>query len=109
MPPGQEAQARKFYMGALGLSEVPKPPSLAPRGGAWFSSGTVNVHLGVETDFRPARKAHPAFVIDDLAAMVANLRGLGHEVADPERLEGNLRTFVDDPFGNRIELTDKAV
>jgi catechol 2,3-dioxygenase-like lactoylglutathione lyase family enzyme len=73
MPTGEEAQARAFYAGVLGLSEIP-PPTLAVRGGAWFGNGAVQVHLGVEADFRPARKAHPALLVDDLDTLEAASR-----------------------------------
>lgn len=103
MPPGREDDARAFFVGILGLAEVPKPPVLAGRGGAWFE-GAVKVHVGVEADFRPARKAHVAFVVDDLAELVEACRAAGLEVADGEPLDGWVRGFVHDPFGNRIEL-----
>ena len=73
MPPGGEAAARAFYAGILGIPERAKPPHLARRGGCWFERGALKVHLGVEADFRPARKAHPAFIVRDLAALVAAL------------------------------------
>jgi catechol 2,3-dioxygenase-like lactoylglutathione lyase family enzyme len=106
MPAGEEEAARAFYAGLLELPEVPKPEALAGRGGAWFHAGSVKVHLGVEADFRPARKAHPAFVVRSLDALVERLRAAGCEVADPQPLEDGRRTFVHDPFGNRIELVD---
>ena len=106
MPPGREADARAFYDGVLGIPEVPKPPNLAGRGGCWFARGTLRVHLGVEADFRPARKAHPAFLVDDLAALVATITAAGFEVKTDEPLEGYERVYVDDPFGNRIELLE---
>ena len=105
MPPGRESEARAFYAGLLGVPEVTKPPRLAARGGCWFQSATLRIHLGVEADFRPARKAHPAFVVHDLAAIVESLAAAGHpSFRDEEPLEGYDRAFVDDPFGNRIEL-----
>jgi catechol 2,3-dioxygenase-like lactoylglutathione lyase family enzyme len=82
MPPGREAEARRFYAGLLGLPERTKPPALAARGGARFESASVKIHLGVEADFRPARKAHPALLVHDLRALVAVLRAGGHEVAE---------------------------
>ncbi len=105
MPPGLEAQAEAFYSGVLGLERVPKPPPLAARGGCWFRHGDVAVHLGVEEDFRPARKAHPAFVVDDLEALQAALRGGRRRPCGrtPTREPGR-GAYVDDPFGNRIEL-----
>jgi catechol 2,3-dioxygenase-like lactoylglutathione lyase family enzyme len=104
MPPGQEETAEAFYAGLLGLDIVPKPPILAARGGRWFEAGPVQIHLGAEEDFRPARKAHPALVIDDLDALVATLDGAGIGVRWSEELPHTRRCFVDDPFGNRIEL-----
>src|SRR5688572_17374596 len=71
IPPGEEAKARAFYIELLGFTELPKLPELAKRGGAWFQSGNVQLHLGVESDFRPARKAHPAFIVDDLDALIS--------------------------------------
>ena len=107
MPAGEEDQARAFYGGLLGLSEVPKPPELAKRGGAWFESGPVKVHLGVEPDFRPARKAHPALLVDDLEALIQRCRAAGCEIKTDVPLEGYQRYHVFDPFGNRIELMQK--
>jgi catechol 2,3-dioxygenase-like lactoylglutathione lyase family enzyme len=104
MPAGQEDRARAFYTGVLGLAEVAKPPALARRGGCWFEQGAVKVHLGVEPDFRPARKAHPAFLVSRLEEIVARCRRDGHRVVDDEPLPGYDRAFVDDPFGNRLEL-----
>jgi 5-(carboxyamino)imidazole ribonucleotide synthase len=104
MPPGREAEARAFYGGLLGMSEAAKPVNLAKRGGCWFRSGALAVHLGVEADFRPARKAHPAFLVRDLAALAEKLRKGGHRVREEEPLTGYARLYVDDPFGNRIEL-----
>jgi len=107
MPAGGEALARAFYAGLLGIPEVPKPPALAARGGCWFERGTVKLHLGVEADFRPARKAHPALVVDDLAALRATLAAAGHATQDGEPLDGWLRCDASDPFGNRIELMQR--
>jgi catechol 2,3-dioxygenase-like lactoylglutathione lyase family enzyme len=104
MPPGEEQAARGFYTGLLGLPEVPKPPELAKRGGCWFEGPGVKVHLGVEADFRPARKAHPALLVDDLAGMVASLAKAGLEVIPDDPVNGRERCYVGDPFGNRIEL-----
>jgi catechol 2,3-dioxygenase-like lactoylglutathione lyase family enzyme len=104
MPPGREAEARDFYQELLGIPEVRKPANLAKRGGCWFECGALKVHLGVEADFRPARKAHPAFIVDDLAALSAKLSKAGYPVKADEPLEGYRRVYVDDPFGNRIEL-----
>lgn len=104
MPPGGEAMARAFYTGQLGLTEVPKPMPLAARGGCWFQRGTVQLHLGAEADFRPARKAHPALLVDDLAALAAALEAGGMTLRWDDELPGVMRCHIDDPFGNRIEL-----
>jgi catechol 2,3-dioxygenase-like lactoylglutathione lyase family enzyme len=106
MPPGRESDARKFYQGILGIPEAVKPPELAARGGCWFEDGELKVHLGVEKNFIPARKAHPAFIVDDLAALTATLKAAGCPLAHDQPLEGYDRIFVDDPFGNRIELIE---
>jgi catechol 2,3-dioxygenase-like lactoylglutathione lyase family enzyme len=106
MPPGREAEARAFYQGAMGIPEVPKPANLARRGGCWFEQGTLKIHLGVEADFRPARKAHPALIVEDLAAFAAALEKAGYPVRSDEPLAGYTRLYVDDPFGNRIELME---
>jgi catechol 2,3-dioxygenase-like lactoylglutathione lyase family enzyme len=104
MPAGRESDARKFYQGILGIPETIKPPNLAARGGCWFEDGELKIHLGVEKNFVPARKAHPAFIVDDLAGLEATLVKAGYPVAHDQPLEGYDRIFVDDPFGNRIEL-----
>jgi catechol 2,3-dioxygenase-like lactoylglutathione lyase family enzyme len=106
MPAGGESLARAFYGGALGIPEVPKPPGLAQRGGCWFERGELKVHLGVEREFRPARKAHPGLQVEDLPLLIEKLRGLGYAVKEDEPLEGFHRIYVDDPFGNRIELLE---
>jgi len=104
MPPGREDEAVAFYEGLLGLTNVAKPPHLAARGGCWFEAEGVKLHLGVEADFRPARKAHPALLIDDLAALATRLDRAGHEVRVEGGLDGYDQRYVDDPFGNRLEL-----
>jgi len=106
MPAGMEQAAREFYQGLLGIPEVPKPPELAKRGGAWFENGPLKVHLGVENDFRPARKAHPALLVSDLETLVARLTQHHIKVIDDDPLEGYFRVYVADPFGNRIELME---
>lgn len=106
MPAGREAEAVAFYQGLLGIPEVPKPAQLAVRGGCWFEDGAVKVHLGVGDGFRLARKAHPALLVDDLAGLMAELRAAGATVVDDELLDGCDRAYVDDPFGNRIELLE---
>lgn len=106
MPAGGEELAVAFYAELLGIPLVPKPAHLAVRGGCWFENRTVRVHLGVEADFRPARKAHPALLVDDLGALVDTLTRAGVAVAGDEPLEGYERVYVADPFGNRIELME---
>ena len=108
MPPGGEAAAHSFYAGLLGIPELPKPANLAARGGCWFERGALKVHLGVEPDFRPARKAHPAFLVTDLAALVAALAADGFAAVEDEPLAGYVRRYVADPFGNRIELLERC-
>jgi catechol 2,3-dioxygenase-like lactoylglutathione lyase family enzyme len=104
MPAGRESEARDFYQGLLGIPEANKPAGLAARGGCWFEDGELKIHLGVEKNFVPARKAHPAFLVDDLAELEATLKKAGYPLAYDEPLEGYDRCFVNDPFGNRIEL-----
>ncbi len=105
MPAGGEDDARRFYSDVLGLVEVPKPAGLAGRGGCWFVGLDVGlaVHLGVEDDFRPARKAHPAFVVADLDAMRQRLTDAGAEIVEDDSMSVR-RCYTADPFGNRIEL-----
>ena len=104
MPPGGEDAARGFYRDLLGLSEEAKPAELVGRGGCWFRGGAVRVHLGVEADFRPARKAHPALRVEAFDVLVAAMRKAGCAVREDGDFEGSPRVYVDDPFGNRIEL-----
>jgi len=108
MPAGQEERAREFYVGALSLAEVRKPDHLAARGGAWFESPGVKIHLGVDPDFRPARKAHPGLLVTDLRGLTDALRRAGYEVQEGEPLAGYLHAYVDDPFGNRLELMQRV-
>ena len=108
MPAGEEDKARAFYINTLGFTEIPKPAELARRGGVWFQSENVQLHLGVENDFRPARKAHPAFIVDDLNALIAKAQSAGYETDTSQPpLDGYKRAHVFDPFGNRIELMEK--
>lgn len=103
MPVGGEETARTFYVGTLGFEEEPKPPALAKRGGAWFRAGAVKIHLGAESDFRAAKKAHPAILVRGLRAFVET-RQLS--VRWDDEIEGVTRCHTEDPFGNRIELID---
>jgi catechol 2,3-dioxygenase-like lactoylglutathione lyase family enzyme len=106
MPAGGEVLARAFYADILGIQEVPKPANLAKRGGCWFERGDLKIHLGVEADFRPARKAHLALLVTDLPELQAKLEASGYILKDDEPLEGFRRVYVDDPFGNRVELME---
>ena len=95
-----------FYEGLLGVPRIEKPHHLRSRGGCWFERGDVRIHLGVEQEFRPARKAHPAFIVSDLAALRRRLEEAGHPPHEDAQLPGFDRCYVDDPFGNRIELLE---
>lgn len=108
MPKGQEETARAFYAGVLELAEVPKPTDLAKRGGCWFEGGGAHIHLGVEDPFSPARKAHPALLVDDLAALRQRLAAAGIAFREGSPLDGYDRGDVSDPFGNRIELMERV-
>ncbi len=103
IPPGGEPLARSFYTGVLGLSEVIKPAVLAARGGAWFEAGSTRIHVGVEADFVPAHKAHPALLVEGLREFV---EASGIEARWSDEIPGTVRCHIDDPFGNRIELIE---
>lgn len=104
-PPGCEDDARRFYGEVLGLAEVEKPEPLRARGGVWFRVGEAQqLHVGVEDEFRPARKAHPCFHVRDFDAARAQLVAAGVEVTDDDALAGVRRFYVHDPFGNRVEI-----
>jgi len=104
MPAGEEEFARHFYRDLLGMTELPKPVELAKRGGCWFASGAVQIHLGVEADFRPAKKAHPALRCGDYEGTTGRLSAAGVHVQDDENIPGLRRCHISHPFGNRIEL-----
>lgn len=106
MPAGGEERARQFFGGLLGLAELPKSENLSGRGGVWFATGNLELHLGVEADFRPARKAHVALRVTDLAGFRDRLGAAGHATTDDEPLPGYDRCYVADPFGNRLELLE---
>lgn len=110
MPFEQEDVARSFYVSVLGMTEVTKPEELAKRGGVWFASGTVQIHLGIEADFRPARRAHPALRCADYDSLVDKIRTAGFDVHSELRTlpDGSRHAYVHDPFGNRIELVAAA-
>jgi catechol 2,3-dioxygenase-like lactoylglutathione lyase family enzyme len=104
MPSGKEDEARAFYAKLMGMVEIEKPAELKKRGGCWFQSGVVQIHLGVEAEFRPARKAHPALGCVDYNELTARLKSAGVEVIEDSTIPGVPRCHISDPFGNRIEL-----
>jgi catechol 2,3-dioxygenase-like lactoylglutathione lyase family enzyme len=106
MPSGMEDQARAFYSGLLGMTEIDKPAELKKRGGCWFTSGSVQIHLGVEPDFHPARKAHPALRCSYYDELITHLKNAGVEAKDDQSIPDVRRCHIFDPFGNRIELID---
>lgn len=108
MPRGEEDAARQFYGNLLGMDELPKPESLRPNGGCWFRSGSCELHLGIDPEFRPQRKAHPGFVVPDLAALAVRLQASGTKLDWDERIVGVHRFFVHDPFGNRLEFRSES-
>ena len=107
IPAGEEDRARAFYCDLLGFTEVAKPANLSPSG-CWFESGQVALHVGIDPDFRPATKAHPAFRVDDLASLRKRLKQAGHKTKDDTPIESYNRFFTSDPFGNRVELMQKV-
>jgi catechol 2,3-dioxygenase-like lactoylglutathione lyase family enzyme len=109
MPAGEEAKARDFYGRILGFAEVTKPPQLADRGGCWFENGTAKIHLGVEPEFRPAKKAHPALLVSGMGDLAKRLEEAGVTVETDDPLPGFERLYVSDPFGNRIELMEPSI
>ncbi|MEO9198130.1 MAG: VOC family protein [Antricoccus sp.] len=106
MPAAAEEQARQFFVGVLGMCEIDKPTALKQRGGAWFRAGGVELHLGVEPDFRAARKSHPGILVNDLDQIVAQLRDAGQEVHQDTDFPGFRRIYAHDPFGNRLEFME---
>ena len=107
IPAGGEDQARAFYAGLLGMAEVPKPEALS-QSGCWFAGGAVQFHIGIDPDFRPATKAHPALLVDDIAGLRARLGEAGCVIRDDKPVAGYVRFFTEDPFGNRIELMERV-
>ncbi len=103
IPPGGEEAARRFFVDRLGFEEIPKPPVLAARGGAWFAAGAVQIHVGIDPAFVPAAKAHPALRVSGLPALVVTA---GLDAVWSEEIRGTVRCHVHDPFGNRIELIE---
>jgi catechol 2,3-dioxygenase-like lactoylglutathione lyase family enzyme len=105
-PPGTEAALRAFYSGVLGLDEIPKPPLLAGRGGCWFRGHGIELHLGVEEEFRPARKAHPGLLVTGLGEWAGRLRSAGSPVRYDDDFPGMRRFYTEDPHGNRLEFLE---
>jgi len=108
IPEGGEGDARAFFAGILGMNEIAKPANLSATG-CWFESGALSLHIGVDPNFRPARKAHPALLVDDIAALEDALLAKGYPVRADKPIEGYLRFFTEDPFGNRIEIMQRTV
>lgn len=108
MPAGREDDARRFYGDLLGFPELEKPDTLKPLGGVWFGTGTIDLHVGVEEPFTPAKKAHVAYQVDALDAVAASLREAGFMVKPDDRLPGYRRFYTEDPFGNRVEILTPA-
>lgn len=103
-PKGSENVSRHFFEEILGMKEVPKPSNLAKRGGVWFQCGNHQLHIGIQDDFVPAKKAHPAFHVENLEELRQILMKEGVEIKEDEPLEGAKRFYLNDPFGNRIEF-----
>ncbi|PWI46027.1 VOC family protein [Streptomyces sp. ICBB 8177] len=105
-PPGSEDNLRAYYRDVLGMTEIPKPPALAARGGCWFTAGTVQLHIGIEHDFTPARKAHPGLRVTGIHAYARRLTERGATVTWDDNLPGHHRFYAHDPYGNRIEFLE---
>ncbi|MEV8018306.1 glyoxalase [Streptomyces sp. NPDC086554] len=105
-PPGSEPKLRAYYTDVLGMTEIPKPPVLAARGGCWFRAGAVELHVGVEADFRPARKAHPGLRVRGISAYAERLAARGADVLWDDTLPGHRRFYSEDPVGNRLEFLE---
>ncbi|MER7989174.1 VOC family protein [Streptomyces noursei] len=105
-PPGSEDRLRRYYGDVLGMTEIPKPPVLAARGGCWFQAGPVQLHLGIEADFRPAKKAHPGLRVTGIEEYAAHLEERGAQVVWDEDLPGHKRFYSVAPVGNRLEFLE---
>ncbi|QHC27453.1 glyoxalase [Streptomyces sp. GS7] len=106
IPAGAEDLCRDFWGGVLGMTELAKPPALAARGGCWFRGGSLEVHLGVETDFRPATKAHPGILVHSLPDLAKRLEAHGHDVTWDDNFPGHNRFYTFDKLGNRLEFLE---
>lgn len=109
MPAGEEVTAAAFYEGVLGIPQVPKPAHLAARGGCWFETADLRIHLGIDDPFTPATKAHPAIEVRELDQLRERLEDSGVEVVDDQPLPGYRRFYVNDPFGNRLEFLEPNI
>lgn len=107
IPAGSEDECRVFYVGVLGMVEIPKPPVLAARGGLWVRADTLEIHLGVEADFRPARKAHPGIRVTDLDGLAKHLADCGVDVTWDDNFPGHRRFYSHDNSGNRLEFIQR--
>lgn len=105
-PAGCEEEARRFFRGVLGMAEVPKPEKLKVRGGVWFQCGPQMIHIGVETPFQPAKKAHPAFLVHRIEQLMDHLQEQGIPLRVDDEIPGLIRFFTEDPFGNRLEFME---
>lgn len=105
-PPGCEAKARQFFSGLLGLVELEKPKTLSGRGGCWFKVGTRQLHVGIDENFTPATKAHPAFSVEDVATLFSNLQKAGVECQWDDAIADVKRLYATDPWGNRLEFAE---
>ncbi|MEW2569728.1 glyoxalase [Streptomyces sp. NPDC047070] len=105
-PPGSEPVLRDYYVDVLGMAEIPKPPALAARGGCWFRADGVQLHLGIDRDFRPAKKAHPGLRVAGIEAYAARLAAVGAPVTWDTELPGHRRFYSEDPVGNRLEFLE---
>ena len=108
IPIASENRARAFYSGILGFTEVAKPPQMAERKSIWFIAGAVNLHLGIEPDFTPAKRAHPALIVEGLDAILAACERAAISAKPNTSFNGFRRVHVFDPFGNRLELMERA-
>lgn len=107
MPEGHEATAVSFYQDLLGIPQVQKPEPLATRGGCWFIDKTVAIHLLADPSFQPSTRAHPALIVANLDELIHDLEAAGYPTRPGENTDGHRRAFVNDPFGNRLELTNR--
>ncbi|MGW7370176.1 VOC family protein [Streptomyces sp. NPDC054841] len=105
-PPGSEDALRAYYADALGMTEIPKPPALAANGGCWFTAGAVQLHVGIQSDFHPAKKAHPGLRVSGIEAYANRLASHGAKVVWDHDLPGHRRFFSEDPVGNRLEFLE---